>query len=97
MAAKTTKVKDLFAFWRYDLFPYVLGGTVVEMSDKGNIRTREYDYMWFTPIKIMPLDAGKALWSRIDKVRNEHHVALREFDKEWRSKIEQLLPDVVRQ
>jgi hypothetical protein len=87
------KITGLFAFWKYSSFPFVLGGTVVEMRPCGTVRTKEYVYMWFMPIKIMPVEAGKKLLAQLEKVRADEHTAQARFNKEWAAKIHDLLPE----
>jgi len=92
---KPEKMKGLFALWRYDLFPYVLGGTVDLMSAKGNVNTVEYGYgMNFTPIKLMPVKAGKALLAKLMELREEHRAATKKLNDEFMEKIYALLPEV---
>lgn len=51
--------KELFAFWRYDLFPYVLGGKIVDVSPKGLVAIEGYGYgSWFRTFKIVPFEEG---------------------------------------
>jgi hypothetical protein len=88
------KADELFAFWRYDQFPYVLGGTVERMRPDGDVRTVEYGYMWFKPIKLMPLESGKALYAKLDKLCVDRRRALRAFEKEWTAKALALFPDL---
>ena len=94
---KMSKMKDLFAFWRYDFFPYVLGGPVDAMDEKGNVQTTNYGYgRWFRPIKLVPLVAGKELLAKLEVLRTEHLEAKRKLDEEWRAKIAALMPEVDR-
>ena len=81
------RVSGLFAFWRYDLFPYVLGGAVMAMDAAGRIQAESYAGSAFHPIKIMPRDAGFALQNKIETLRQEYRVAEREFRDEWVEKI----------
>jgi hypothetical protein len=90
----TKKITGLFAFWKYRSFPFVLGGTVVEMRPDGVVRTKEYGHMWFVPIKIMPIEAGKKLLAQLEKVRADEHTAQARFNAEWAAKIHALLPEV---
>lgn len=92
---KPERVKGLFAFWRYDLFPYVLGGTVDQMSAKGNVNTIEYGYGYnFTPIKVMPVKAGKTLLAKLMELREEHCAATKKLNDEFMEKVYALLPEV---
>jgi hypothetical protein len=85
-------VTDLFAFWRYDLYPYVLGAPITRMDDNGNAFAPSYQ-AWFHPIKIMPLEAGKALGARLEQMRAEHRAARALLDTEWNKALFDLLPE----
>lgn len=72
----------LFAFWRYDLFPHVVGGEVTQMRDDGRVETREYGQgSWFRPFLLLPLQAGKAKLAELKALSAEREEALREFDR----------------
>lgn len=90
------EVTGLFAFWRYDQYPYVLGAPVTKMDDEGRVYTPAYQG-WVTPIKLVPLKKGKAL---LDALQNYEHGleiqrrrALAVFDKEWDDTLFVLFPE----
>lgn len=87
-----TKATDLFAFWSYGLFPYVLGGKVVEMDEDGCVRTEEYGGMTFKPIKLMPRAAGEKLMEKIKALRAEQYEAEKAFHAQWLIRIHALVP-----
>lgn len=69
--------EKLYAFWRYDQFPYVLGGTVTKMFDNGTVETKEYGRgSCFTPIKIVPLKAGMIIKRDLDKKQELLRISL---------------------
>lgn len=90
-------VKGLFAFWRNDLYPYVLGAEIDAMSDKGSVHAPSYSTSyaagWFTPIKVMPAKAGRALHEKINQMRIDHAVARVQLDAEWNEMLFNLLPE----
>ena len=49
----------LYAFWDYDLCPYMLGGVVKELTLSGRVRVEGYDGLAFKPIAILPEKAGR--------------------------------------
>ena len=59
-----TEVKNLFAFWRYSSFPYVLGGEIKAIDDNGNVKAKTYGGSWFKPINILSIEAGKKTLGR---------------------------------
>jgi hypothetical protein len=85
--------QELFAFWRYDTFPYVLGGTVTKMLPSGRVETVEYGPGHsFMPIKILPRADGAALWQKLENLRSEYIAADKAFRAAWRGKAEELTP-----
>jgi hypothetical protein len=64
--------QELYAFWKYDLFPYVLGGEVNEIKDnmRVTIKGREgYIYSVFT---ILPREQGLLIQERLDKLEKSY-------------------------
>lgn len=89
---KIEEVKGLFAFWRYDLYPYVLGAEIDAMTEEGSVYAPSYQ-SWFRPIKIMPLKAGKAFSDRLEQMRAGHAAARAMLDAEWNKTLFDLLPE----
>jgi len=54
----TVKNQILYAFWNYDLCPYVLGGRVKSFTSDGGVRIEGMPGMIFKPIAILPDKAG---------------------------------------
>ena len=80
--------KDLFVFWKYDSFPYLLGGTVTEITDNGLVETIEYGPgHYFRPTKLFTLTAGKELICRLAKIKAERDTALAKVREEWDKKL----------
>lgn len=96
---KTTKehpVKGIFAFWRYGLFPYVLGAEATRMDEDGKVYVPNYRG-WVTPIKLLPLKKGKDL---LDALKGNPHglehqrlAALEVFEEDWDARVFVLLPE----
>ncbi len=95
--SKIEEVKGLFAFWRYDLYPYVLGAEIDAMTEKGSVHApsygKSYASGWFTPIKVMPIKAGKALKARIEQLHAEHAAARALLEASWNKTLFDLLPE----
>ncbi len=74
-----TPCKDeLWAFWKYDQFPYFLGGRVIYFLDDGQVKTREYSGRTFTPVTLIHGPRGGELlaWLRAARTayRNRQEV-----------------------
>lgn len=64
--------QELYAFWKYDLFPYTLGGKVVKFAAGGLVQVEGYGNMLFRPIGIVQYDEGVEIMSKIKKIKEEH-------------------------
>lgn len=69
----TTK---LYAFWKHDTFPYVLGAPVDRINRYGNIEAEGYAGMSFSPIKLLPREDGEKLQKDLDDFQAEYRKAL---------------------
>ena len=85
--------KQVYAFWRYSHFPFVCGGTVVGMSESGCVETKEYGKgYWFLPLRIMPLEAGKALHEKINNLDAEYDSAKKAVHATYEKKLKEITP-----
>ena len=50
----------MYAFWNYNLFPYLLGDEVEEIKGR-TVKPKNYGGMWFTAAFFLPEDQGKDL------------------------------------
>lgn len=84
--------KKLFAFWKYDLFPHVLGGEVEKIFPNGNVEILSYGKGFvFTPIKILPKEDGQKLWEKINCLVSQRNDAQSKFNQEWSQKLKELI------
>lgn len=91
------KVKG-FAFWRYDLYPYVLGSEIDAKASDGYVHApafcKSYAGGWFMPVKTMSIKAGRELNAKVEKMRAEYEAACKQLDAEWNKSLFDLLPEV---
>jgi len=67
---KKEKQKEVeYAFWGYDLFPYVLWGKIVEKLDSGEVRIKEYGDGIVRPLKIFTEKDALVLIDSLTKVK----------------------------
>jgi hypothetical protein len=92
---KPNLLPNLFAFWRYSTFAYVRGGAIKEMRDDGWVRTHEYGHMWFKPIKLMPLAAGRKLYEKIKQIEDSYTRVCAVTERDFLSKVVELLPEAL--
>jgi hypothetical protein len=83
---------ELFAFWRYDRYPYVLGAVVTGVHDDGSISAAGYQTMRFKPLLLLPLVAGQSLKKKLAGLEQEREKAAQAFAKEWNSRLIDELP-----
>lgn len=86
-------MKKLYAFWKYDFYPYLLGGQVTNILDNGSVETEEYGKgRYFSHIiKILPLKAGADLKEKLKKLEMDREKALHALYAEWDKKLEDVL------
>ena len=93
-----TSAKGLYAFWRHDLFPYYLGGTITRMDEKGRVETVQFGMShWFKPVVILPEAAGEQLNSQLKQLKAEKEKEEKELHDKWikevRIAVRDLFPD----
>lgn len=92
----TEEKLELYAFWSYDLYPFVLGGQFTKMDDKGSVYVPAYQGWIKKPIKILPLEAGQDLLNKLMELREEHRTATDLLDRDFNAKAIKLLPEIAK-
>lgn len=82
--------KKLFAFWRYDTFPFYLGGEMIDMNDKGQVYIPKYQ-AWFTPVLILPYEEGVKRNIEIDKICKQHNKDIKEIMEKNTDAVEKIM------
>jgi hypothetical protein len=90
MSKKSSNI-NLFAFWEYDLYPYMLGGVASSMNDEGYVYIKSYQ-SWFNPFKLVPIDIGKILYVQVEGLREEYRIVEAELKKEYTDRLLNLIP-----
>jgi len=83
---------SLYAFWKYDQFPYVLGGEVRTFLKDGSVTVRGYDGMAFTPVKIVPAKVGLALRETLNGLTEEYRQAQQKILEDALRKLDKAAP-----
>ncbi len=60
-----------FAFWRYDLFPFVLGAEIIKKFDNETVEARGYEGYSVAPIKIVSYEKGLEIKSELDNLKKK--------------------------
>ena len=95
---KAKKPKDdplpkqkLYAFWDYDLCPYMIGGEVKKFMENGNVIPKNYQGMQFKPIAILPDQAGKNALEFLNKIRHDYAVAEKKLKLKYKNAARKLI------
>lgn len=66
--------KELYAFWKYDKFPFLLGGTITNMRADGAVETVGFGKgCWFNPVKIVPVELGRKITKELQVLEQERN------------------------
>ena len=85
---------ELYAFWEHQThFPYVLGGPVTEIIAGGKVATSNYGQRnYFDPIKLVPVEEGQALYTRLMSLANDYREAKEKLRVEYDAKLNAIAP-----
>lgn len=94
-SSTTPDVEGVIAFWKYDLFPFVLSGTVTRMLDNEMVSTVEFGPgNYFKPIKKLSIREGKALKAKLQELSLEYKRRDQALRDEMLAKVKALVPEV---
>lgn len=80
----------LYAFWKHDIPPYVLGGEVTEIKSNGRVCVKGFTGYSFLPLQILPLEEGRAKQKEIDLALKNYKNTIKKAEDELRSHTKQL-------
>jgi len=83
--------QKLFAFWRYDRFPYCLGDEVEFFDDTGKVAIETVPSKLFTPFLILPSDKGKTIIAELSKLETKYHKAKRELEDRYQKQVNDII------
>ena len=82
--------QKLYAFWKHDIPPYVLGGEVTEIKSNGRVCVKGFTGYSFLPLQILPLEEGHAKQKEIDLALKNYKKTIKKAEDELRSHTKQL-------
>ena len=85
----------LYAFWRYDLFPFVCGASVNKMDERGLVSAPSYGGSWFKPLLLLPHEAGLEIQKVLDASKAEMRRRKEEIEKQIESSLIVQVPRVL--
>jgi hypothetical protein len=86
-------MKSFMAFWKYDLYPYVLSGECDEIVQDGFVRPKGYGGSRFKPLFILPLEQGAELRDLLNALINGYYGEKRVLHSKYHDKLKKLLSD----
>lgn len=91
--SKSNSIPIGYAFWKYDLFPYVAGGAFTRINDDGTVYAPSYQGV-FRPIAIFNETSGKVLADQLTVLRKQREAMLENLDQQFAVKLAKLFPGV---
>lgn len=74
------------AFWKYDLFPYLLHSPVIREGSDGRVVVEGYGGMQVTPVHLLPGTHGTQVARNLDSLRAEYDTKATELLVEYKKK-----------
>lgn len=79
----------MYAFWEYDLFPYYDGGKIKEIKGRA-VTVEGCDGYTFKPKFLMDDDSGEKFEKRLDALRVERDMMIKDHNLRTKREIENL-------
>lgn len=77
---------DPYAFWSYDLYPFVLSAPVKSFRENGSVEPKGYDGFVFRPLLVVPGEMGRPLGQKLKELEREHAAATKKLNEEFKQK-----------
>lgn len=84
---------ELYAFWKYDLYPYILGGEIVSQGKDDGFYIKGYGNYQMIPNKIVSLKKGREFHKKLETLTRERKTKLDDIRREYESKRLELLKE----
>lgn len=84
---KRNKKQEFYAFWKYDLYPYLLVHKIIEFCNDGLVKVEGYGGYRIKPAYIGFGAQGKKLLENIKELSKNRDDAELEFKKIWNKKL----------
>lgn len=82
------KETKFIAFWQHDLFPFLLSSQVTKFLPNGDVETKQYKGMIFSPVHIMEKTIGDKYASALKDLSEERNTAQQNLNKTFYDKLE---------
>lgn len=88
------ETKKTYAFWKYDQYPYFLGGEVyVAKSKYGKPYVPSYQSS-FTPILVTDEERGVVLMEKLEHLQDTYREALFDMHREFNELLKEVAPEI---
>ena len=81
---------ELFAFWKYDLFPYVHCGKVKELKNNGVVEVETMKGYNFKSFKLTNLQEGIKLQEQLKQLEQEYNDEILVINNKYKAKVKAL-------
>lgn len=81
---------EVFAFWKYDLFPFIHGGEVTELFDKGIVEVKNCKGYRFKSFRLTNLKEGMELKQKLKQLEQEHRTEILAVNNKYINKVKEL-------
>lgn len=81
----------LWAFWNYDLFPFLCNGRVNQIAEHGSVEIMNSPGYFYHPRFLLPAVEGKKLSAELGKLEGEQRAAVEAVQRTYIRKLNELL------
>lgn len=80
----------LYAFWRYDLYPYILGAPVEKIEDNGTVIPPSYGGFRYKPFFVTSFKNGVALKAQLENLTLLQKEAINAVNADFGARLDDL-------
>lgn len=80
-----------YAFWPYDLFPYILGAEFTKLKGKQALVPSFGANAWVTPLFVLGVKEGRELLQNLDGLRSLRQNAIEEINAKFREELQTIV------
>lgn len=82
-------MNKMYAFWKYDIPPFLLGGEVKEIQEDGCVSVVGYTSR-FKPVLIVPIEKGIKLQKKLDKANAKYKKVVANATEDLRALVKKI-------
>jgi hypothetical protein len=81
---------ELFAFWKYDFFPFIHGDKVTKLGNKGVVETVKCPGYSFQSFRLTNLEEGIELNNQLKELEQQYNIAVLALNNIYKTKVKEL-------